>query len=86
MIEAILALIPGGWATAILAGIGALGVALWRAFAAGKKSAEGEQAVEDREAVKERLEMHRDATEAERKAAGMSDDEAKQEALKWAKR
>ncbi|HWK13246.1 MAG TPA: hypothetical protein VNS02_02540 [Rhizobiaceae bacterium] len=34
----------------------------------------------------EQLEMHREANAAEREAAGMSDDDARQEALKWARR
>lgn len=37
------------------------------------------------DAAEEQLEMHREATEAERKAAGMTDDEARAEAAKWAK-
>jgi len=34
----------------------------------------------------EQLEMHREANAAEREAAGMSDDEARKEAMKWARR
>lgn len=35
-------------------------------------------------AREERLEMHREATDAERRATGMTDDEAKKEADRWA--
>lgn len=38
------------------------------------------------EAAEDRLEMHREATDAERRAAGMTDDEARAEAAKWVKR
>ncbi len=34
-------------------------------------------------AAEERLEMHREATDAERRAAGMTDKDALDEALKW---
>lgn len=37
-------------------------------------------------AIEDRLEMDREATADERKAAGMTDAEAKAEALKWSKR
>jgi len=52
----ILALIPGGWATAILAGIGALGVALWRAFAAGKTSQKNKDRAQEADAYERHLE------------------------------
>ncbi|HWK14653.1 MAG TPA: hypothetical protein VNS02_09680 [Rhizobiaceae bacterium] len=34
----------------------------------------------------EQLEMHREANDAEREAAGLSDEAARKEALKWARR
>jgi outer membrane murein-binding lipoprotein Lpp len=45
-----------------------------------KRDAEKVRAAEDR------LEMDREATDAERNAAGMADEEARREALKWARR
>lgn len=47
---------------------------------------EDKQAVGRLAAVEDRLEMDREATAAERKAAGMTDDEARAEALKWSRR
>ena len=48
-----------------------------------------ERAKHDAEKLKAaegRLEMHREATDAERKATGMSDSDARAEAMKWAKK
>jgi hypothetical protein len=42
-------------------------------------------AVKDAKATEERLEMHREATAAERQAAGMTDEEARKEAMKMVK-
>lgn len=44
------------------------------------------QAAGNLAAAEDRLEMDREATAAERKAAGMTDDEARVEAMKWARR
>lgn len=54
-----------------------------RLSGANRERAKQDQAKLD--AAEDQLEMHREATEAERKAAGMTDDEARTEAAKWAK-
>ncbi|RWB05478.1 MAG: hypothetical protein EOQ39_22355 [Mesorhizobium sp.] len=43
------------------------------------------QAARDLAAAQDSLEMNREATAAERQAAGMTDDQARSEATKWAK-
>jgi hypothetical protein len=49
---------------------------------AGANAERLKQAGRDREAVEERLEMHRDATEIEREVSGMSDDKLDAEVRK----
>ncbi|WEX07360.1 hypothetical protein [Chelativorans sp. AA-79] len=87
--DALLSLIPGGLVTTLVASISAVLLVIWRAFATGRASGRNEErartSAERSESVEERLEMHREATEAERRAAGTTDEEARKEALKWAK-
>lgn len=73
-----------------LAAIGAVFGALATAYFKGRgegaakekaKAAEREIAARD-----EQLEMHREATEAEREAAALSDEQARKEAIQWARR
>lgn len=52
----------------------------------GVKAERAKQARKELAAAQDRLEMDREATEAERQAAGMTDEEASKEALKWARR
>ena len=65
--------------------VGGLGLYVAGGVSRAKQQA-AKQAVEKLAAAEDRLEMDRDATAAERKAAGMSDAEAREEASKWAKR
>lgn len=51
----------------------------------GANAEKAKQAVRDVNAVEERLEMEREATAAEGQAAGMTDEEARKEAMRWAK-
>ncbi|WP_027036512.1 hypothetical protein [Mesorhizobium ciceri] len=50
------------------------------------KQDKAKQAARDLAAAQDSLEMNREATAAERQAAGMTDDQARAEATKWAKR
>lgn len=52
----------------------------------GYRRAEAKQAAKDKKAVEERLEMDREATDIERKVVALSDDDARAEADKWARR
>lgn len=63
---------------AVLAGFG-----LRRSGANAEKA---KQVARDNKALGERLEMDREATAAERRAAGMTDEEARTEAMSWARR
>lgn len=69
---------------------GAAVIAIFLAFLKGQSTgATKERAKQDAERIKaqdELLSMHREADNAKKDAASLSDDEAKQEALKWAKR
>lgn len=72
---------PNGILYALL---GAIVVAFgWMLRAGGKKDA---IAAGKLKSAEDRLEMDREATDAERKAAELSDDAARKEALKWSKR
>jgi hypothetical protein len=53
---------------------------------AGANAERLKQAGRDRAAVEDRLEMHREATADELAAAGKTDEEARQEGLRWSKR
>ncbi len=76
--------------TSMLITAGGAVVALLLAYIKGgidtARKVEAKRAAEKLEAAEERIEMDREASEAERKAAGMSDEQAKQEALRWARR
>lgn len=70
---------------AIMAGVlGALGWGFKQRLA-GAAAERAKQAVARQKAAEELHEMDREATAAEKKAAGLSDDEASKEALKWRK-
>jgi outer membrane murein-binding lipoprotein Lpp len=69
-----------------IAAAGAALLAFWRVYAMGQNSVKAKQAKKELAAAKDRLEMDREATVAERNAAGMTDAEARAEAEKWAKR
>lgn len=84
--DAILNFLPGGW----LAGGGAIALAvlaiIWRVFSAGRSAERGKQAERGIRAMEERLEMHREATEHERRARDLTDEQARKEAMRWSKR
>ncbi|MER8938739.1 hypothetical protein NKH82_04430 [Mesorhizobium sp. M0915] len=65
--------------------IGGLGLYVAGGINRAKKDA-AKRAVEQLAAAQDRLEMDREATAAERAAAGMTDAEAREVATKWAKR
>lgn len=73
---------------ATLAAVAAAVVAA--AYRHGRQTREHDEAIrrarEQLAGANERLEMNREATEAERKARDLPDEEARREALKWAKR
>lgn len=52
---------------------------------AGAKGEQAKQAVKDKRAVEERLEMHREDSDIERQTRDLSDAEARKEAMKWAR-
>lgn len=58
----------------------------WKLRQSGVNAERARQAREKLAAAEDRLEMHSEATTAERWAAGMSEDEARKEAMRWAKR
>jgi hypothetical protein len=70
---------------AALAALGALG-----AYRSGRKARESEEAtrraVDKLRGTEERLEMNRQSTEADRQARDLPDEEARREAMKWARR
>lgn len=70
---------------AILAGIAAVFGWGWKQRRAGRAEGEAKLVKARQKAAEELHEMDREATEAERKAAAMSDNEARKEALKWRK-
>lgn len=78
-----LALILQYW-PAILA---ALGVVLggWKLWQSGVNAERARQAKEKLAATEDRLEMDREATAIEQRTAGMTDDEASKEAMRWSK-
>ena len=57
----------------------------WRIFAAGKTSQKAKELESDLQAAEDRLEMDREATEAEKQATALSDEEARKEAERWAR-
>lgn len=86
--DSLLSLLAGGQNILLL--IGAALVALLGAFAGGRVSGASrerdKQAGRDKAAVEEQLEMHREASEAERQAAALTEEAARKEASKWSKR
>jgi hypothetical protein len=52
----IISLIPGGWLTAALAGLAAVGGALWKAYSAGRTSHRNEQKAKEADAYERHLE------------------------------
>lgn len=73
-----------------LAAAGAAIAALAVAYFKGQSSATAKEklkaAKRDAAAKEEQLEMHRESTKAERDAAAMSEEKARKEALRWARR
>jgi outer membrane murein-binding lipoprotein Lpp len=73
----------------VILGIGAAIIAAAGAYFKGTlngaKRERDKQATKDLAAAQDRLEMDREATIAERTAAGMTDEQAKQEAAPWVK-
>ncbi|MGO4562307.1 hypothetical protein [Rhizobiales bacterium 3FA27D7] len=57
----------------------------WKLRQSGVNAERSRQTKEKLAAVEERLEMNREATEIERRVTGMSDGEARKEAMRWAK-
>lgn len=83
--EALLSLLPGGWLTAAGGALAVLAAALWRAVTLGRSIERARTAKRDLEAKEEELEMHRDATEIERRSRDLTDEDARKEALKWSR-
>ena len=78
MVAAILAFLTsefGLWLLGILGGAGILFGTHLKGKSDGKALERAKQAGRDRKAMEERHEMSRDATDIEKRAAGMSDDE-----------
>lgn len=76
--------------TSLLIAAGGAVVALLLAYIKGgadtAKKEKAKRAADKLQAAEDRLEMDREASDAERKAASMSDDEARREAMKWARK
>ena len=68
------------------AGAGALILAYLKGNSSGAAKEKANAAKRDIAARDEQLEMHREATEAERAAAALSDEAAREEAMKWSRR
>ena len=83
--EALLSLVPGGWLTAAGGALAVLAAALWRAVTLGRSIERARTAMRDLEAKEEELEMHRDATQIERRSRDLADEDARKEALKWSR-
>lgn len=66
--------------------LGGLATAYFKGRGDGSAKAETKSLRKEIDARDEQLEMHREATKAERDAAAMSDQKAREEALRWAKR
>lgn len=65
--------------------VGSIGIYIAGGINRAKKD-RAQQAAKELAAAQDRLEMDREATAAERNAAGMTDADARAEAEKWAKR
>lgn len=88
MIEFILSLFTGGnaifgWLLAALAAVATFYV---KGRSDGSAKAENKALRQTIKAKDEQLEMHREATQDERDAAALSDDQARKEAMKWSNR
>jgi hypothetical protein len=68
----------------ILAGLAALAWG-WKQRRAGRAEGDAKLAKARQKTAEELHEMDREATDAERKAAALSDEEARKEAMKWPK-
>ncbi|MER8464183.1 hypothetical protein [Mesorhizobium sp. M1396] len=79
-----LSLVAKFWPYLIAAGAALAG--LLTAYSKGRASQKAKQAAKELVAAQDRLEMDREATAAERSAAGMTDDQARAEATRWIKR
>lgn len=58
---------------------------LWKARQSGVNSERVRQMKEKLAATKDRLQMDREATTIERRTVGMTDDEARKEAMRWSR-
>ncbi|WP_274626593.1 hypothetical protein [Arvimicrobium flavum] len=68
------------------AAVSALGAAYLRGRSDARAKADLRATKREAAALEERLEMNREATDIERKAGELSDEEAQREAMTWAKR
>lgn len=84
MSAALVSLILQFWPHIVAAGAAILGLLKYRSSVI--KGERAKRMAEMLASAEDRLEMDREATEAERAAARLSDEEARKEALKWAKR
>ncbi|WP_406873284.1 hypothetical protein WHT83_06185 [Aminobacter sp. P9b] len=71
---------------AIMGGVVAALIAFITGNSRGARLQERKQAAEKLVAAEDRLEMDREATDADRRARDLSDAEATKEAMRWAKR
>lgn len=85
--DALLNLLTGGNSVLLALGGGLIAVVIaWlRGRMTGARAERDRRAARDLKTAEDRLEMHREATEEERRAAAMTDEEAKEEARRWSK-
>jgi hypothetical protein len=79
---------PGGLSWFLVHGLAALAAlaALLRMLLTGERAKEHNKHLEARaRELEERLEMHREATDQERRARDLTDEEARKEAAQWSK-
>lgn len=76
----------GGWLLAAVGGIATVVFAYLKGSSNGAAKAENKSLKQSLASKDEQLEMHREATAAELEAARLSDEAARKEAEKWAKR
>jgi len=77
--DLLFSLIPGGQLTAILAGVGAVFAALWRAYSMGKKS-------ERAKTSEDRLKARETADEIDNDIGALPTGEARDELRKWGRK
>ncbi|QAZ46157.1 hypothetical protein [Mesorhizobium sp. Pch-S] len=70
----------------VIAGALAAAFAGWKLRQSGVNAERARQAKEKVAAAEDRLEMDREATDIERRVTGMTDEEARKEATRWARR